>query len=552
MRPVEENSARLSEARLFGSHQSPGAGPSGLALGFRAWRFAPLALAVAAIVNIPFVYVFLRAFERGFPAYFATVWSSSTFELMGNTLLLAAGVILLANLIAVPLAWLVVRTDLPGRRIWAVLGALPLVFPSYVSALCLVAALGPRGYLQGWLGLERLPALIYGYSGATLALALFTYPYIYLLLVSALRHLDPALEESSRALGFGLRRTLWRVTLPQLRAPLLAGSLLVGLYVLSDFGAVSIVRYDTLTLSIYNAYRSLFDRSVAAALASVLILLTLAFVALEAALARRNRPTRSRAVRQAAPVPLGAWRWPSLVLLASLVAATLGLPTAVLLHWGGSTLFVEGSLLSFWREAIHSLTVSAAAAIAAVVLSLPVVIWSLRSGLRVARLTERVSYSGYALPGMVMALALVFFTTRHLLPLYQTMTLLIVAYVIRFLPQAAAATRSSLASLSPVFEEAAKSLGKTSITIFRTVTLPLVRQGLLMGGSLVFLTAMKELPATLILRPIGFETLATRIWSPASEGIFSQAGPPALLLLLVTAAPVYWLLIRPVLRERED
>ena len=114
-----------------------------------ALRFAPLALTVAAIVNIPFVYVFLRAFERGLPAYFATIWSVSTLQLMGNTLLLVVGVVLLANLIAVPFAWLVVRTDLPGRRIWAVLGALPLVFPSYVSALCLVAALGPRGYVQG-------------------------------------------------------------------------------------------------------------------------------------------------------------------------------------------------------------------------------------------------------------------------------------------------------------------------------------------------------------------------------------------------------------------
>ena len=149
-----------------------------------------------------------------------------------------------------------------------------------------------------------------------------------------------------------------------------------------------------------------------------------------------------------------------------------------------------------------------------------------------------------------MALALVFFVTRHLLPMYQTLALLVAAYVIRFLPQAAASSRSALAALSPTFEEAARTLGRSGFSIFRTVTWPLVRRGLLMGGSLVFLTSMKELPATLILRPIGFETLATRIWSSASEGIFSQAGAPALLLLVVTAPPVYWLLIRPVLRPR--
>ena len=151
---------------------------------------------------------------------------------------------------------------------------------------------------------------------------------------------------------------------------------------------------------------------------------------------------------------------------------------------------------------------------------------------------------------MVMALALVFFSTRYFLPLYQSLALLVAAYVIRFLPQAAASSRSSLAALSPVFEEAARSLGRGRASIFRTVTLPLVRSGLLMGGSLVFLTSMKELSTTLILRPIGFETLATRVWSRAAEGIYSEAGVPALMLVLVTAPPVYLLLIRPVLRPR--
>lgn len=514
------------------------------------WLVVLPALLTAALVNLPLVYVFIRAFEPGFRSFFSTVSTPSTFRLLGHTLLLVGGVVLLANLIAVPLAWLVVRTNLPGRRLWALLGALPLVFPSYVSALCLVAVLGPRGYLQRWLGVERIPSFIYGYGGALLALALFTYPYIYLLLVAALRNLDPSLEESSQTLGVGLGRTFWRVVLPQLRTPISTGSLLVGLYVLSDFGAVSIVRFNTLTLSIYNAYRTLFDRSVAASLASILVVLTVAFVAIEAWLSRHPTATRRRPARPAPTLALGGWMWPSILFVTLLAATTLGLPTAVLLSWGWESLASDGGLFGYWREAWSSLMVSGLAAVLAVVLSLPVVTWSLRSRRGLARWCERAIYAGYALPGIVMALALVFLVTRHLLPLYQTLALLVTAYVIRFLPQAAASSRSALAALSPTFEEAARTLGRSGFSIFRTVTWPLVRRGLLMGGSLVFLTSMKELPATLILRPIGFETLATRIWSPASEGIFSQAGAPALLLLIVTAPPVYWLLIRPVLSGR--
>ena len=187
----------------------------------------------------------------------------------------------------------------------------------------------------------------------------------------------------------------------------------------------------------------------------------------------------------------------------------------------------------------------------AVVLSLPVAVWAVRVGSIRARVTQGMAYAGYALPGLVIGLALVFFTLRVIPVLYQTVTILIAAYVVRFLPEAISASRASLAALAPSFEEAAKALGATPWRVFRTVTLPLIRPGLLAGGGLVFLTTMKELPATLILRPTGFETLATVIWSSASEGIYSQAALPALSLLLVTFLPVYLLIIKPGLGERK-
>ncbi|MEE8278286.1 MAG: iron ABC transporter permease [Thermoanaerobaculia bacterium] len=511
---------------------------------------AVVAVGTALVVNLPLVYIFVRAAARGGSAYAATVWTGQTLELLRRTLSLVGGVLVTTLVISLLMAWLVVRTDLPGRRIWAVLGALPLVFPSYIAAFCLVAVMGPRGYLQGWLealGVGALPPWIYGYSGALLVLSLFTYPYTYLLLVAALRDLDPAFEEGSRSLGAGRWATFFRVTLPNLRPAILGGSLLAALYTLSDFGGVSIVRYNTFTLSIYNAYRALFDRTVAAGLSTVLVLLTLGFVALEAALVRRVRPSRSRPARPGPLVRLGAWKWPALAVLSAIALVNLAIPLGVIVYWGVRAIMFGNPLGEAWRAALHSAGVSAGAALVAVALALPVAYWAARSSGRLARVVERLCHSGFALPGIVIGLALVFFATRLLRPIYQSVTLLLIAYVVRFLPQALAAARASLAVLAPVFEEAARSLGRGPWSVFRSVVVPVIRPGLLAGGGLVFLTAMKELPATLLLRPTGFETLATRIWTTASEGIYSQAAVPSLLLLAGSALPLYLLVIRPAL-----
>lgn len=511
------------------------------------------ALAVATLVNVPLVYLFVRAGRAGVAACLEVVFSASTARLLYETLLLVGGVVLLAVALATGTAWLVTRTDLPGRRFWAVLGALPLVFPSYVAAFAIVAVLGPRGFVQHWLqpfGVDRLPELAYGYSGALAALALYTYPYVYLPVVAALRDLDPALEQSSRSLGVGQWGSFRRVVLPQLRPAIGAGALLVGLYTLSDFGAVSIVRYNTLTLGIYNAYGALYDRNVAASLATVLVVVTLAFVLLQSRLLRRGRPTRRRPSRPHAPIPLGRWKWPALAGLAGVSLLSLGMPTGVALYWGLRAIRVGNPLGSDWLAAYNSVLVSGLAALAAVVLAIPVAAWAVRHPARLSRLAERLSYSGNALPGLVVALALVYFVTRFASPAYQTLGLLVAAYLIRFLPEAIASVHGSLAAVAPVFEEAARSLGRGPLDVLVRLTLPMIKPGLLAGAGLVFLTSMKELPATLILRPIGFETLATRIWSAADEGVYSEAALPALLLLLASLVPVYLLFVRPMVAER--
>ena len=476
-------------------------------------RRAPLvlvgvALLTASCASLPLVYVFVRSMAGGWKSYSDAVFSISTLHLLWRTGILVFSVVGLALLLATPMAWCVTRTDLRARRFWALLGALPLVVPSYVAAFCFVAVLSPRGFVQGWMeswGVERLPDIAYGFSGAFLMMTLYTYPYIFLLLIGVLGNMDRSYEESSRILGEGAWGTFFRVILPQLKPALLTGSLLVALYTLSDFGGVSIVRYNTFTLSIYNAYRSLFDRSLAAGLSTVLVVMTLLLIAVQAFILKRCRPTQHRA-SSSVQIPLGAWRVPVELALGTIALLNLGLPFAVICYWGVRAIAVGNPVGDAWNVALGSFGVSSMAAACAVVLSIPVAILAVRFPSMRSRAVDRLAHSGYALPGLVIALSLVFFATRYLLSLYQSISLLIAAYVIRFLPEALAASKSSILRVAPVFEEVARMLGRSPASVLWNITLPMIRPGLLTGAGLVFLTAMTELPATLILRPTGFET----------------------------------------------
>ncbi|HEU4451245.1 MAG TPA: iron ABC transporter permease [Gaiellaceae bacterium] len=520
---------------------------------FRAGRRPPLLLVAAglvavALVCLPLAYLVLRVVEGGGEAW-SVLGRHRILELVGQTALLVGLVTGAALLVGVPLAWLVVRTDLPGRRFWAVAAALPLVIPSYVAALVLLAAFGPRGFLQqvleGPFGVERVPD-IYGLLGAVLALTIATYPYVYLLTAAAFRDLDPALEEASRSLGRSRAETFRRVTLPVLRPSLGAGALLVALYTLSDFGAVSLMQYSSLTRAIFVQYRSLFDRTPAAVLGLVLVALTAVVLVLEAysrGRARYHRPSPG-AARAPQGVRLGGWRWPALAFCTAVVGFALALPLAVIGYWLERALSLERDLGDVWGAALNSVLVSALAAGVAVAAALPVALLSVRYPARWTRALERLSYSSNALPGIVVALSLVFFAANYAGVVYQTLALLVFAYVVRFFPQAVAGTHSALLRVDPRLEEAARGLGKTPRRAFATVTAPLVAPGLLAGAALVFLSTMKELPATLLLAPIGFKTLATEVWTATTVASYSRAAFPALLLVLFSAPFVYLLTLR--------
>jgi iron(III) transport system permease protein len=522
--------------------------------GFRSSRRRPPALVwvpaavVAAALFLPLVYLVVRSLEEGWAEFAEVLLDGETLAVLGRSALLAAVVTGASVMVAVPLAWLTVRTDLPGRRGWAVLATLPLVIPSYVGGFVLVSALGPRGMLQGALeplGVERLPE-IYGFPGAALALTLFSYPYIFLTVRSALRGMDPALEEAARSLGTGAWTTFFRVTLPQMRPAMVAGALLVALYSLSDFGAVSLLQYDSFSREIYIQYRSAFDRTPAAILALMLVALTAAILLVEDRTRGRGRYHRSAAggARSGAVVALGRWRWPALLFCGGVVGLALAAPVGVLAFWLVRGLAEGEPLRPLWMATWSSVYASGLAAGVVALAALPVAVLAVRFPGRVAGLVERMTYLGYALPGIVLAFSLVFFGANYAPWAYQTLGLLIFAYAVHFLPQAVGATRAALLQVNPSVEEVARGLGRGPAGVVVTVTAPLASSGILAGAALVFLTTMKELPATLLLSPTGFETLATRIWSATTDAFFARAAAPALLLILLSAVPMYLILIR--------
>lgn len=513
-------------------------------------RVSPLVLigaAVAAGSLLPLLYLLLRALEGGADglAYLAR---PRTLEILANSALLSAAVCAGSIALGLPFAWLTSRAALPGRRLWLVLGLLPMVIPSYLGAMTLVAAFGPVGTLQQMLeplGVGRLPE-IYGFFGAWLAITLCTYPFIALPVRAALLQLDPALEEAARGFGLSRWRVFWRITLPALRPALLAGGLLTALYTLSDFGAVMIMRFNAFTRAIFMSYNGSFDRSRAALLALMLIVITLALVLAEWRLSRRYRLVRASVAtqRRTAPVALGRWLAPSLLFLGALVGLGVVLPVVTLAGWALNPNITSAVQLSLLDLSWNAAGMSAVTALVVALGALPIALLALRGRGRAARWVVGAAYMGNAVPGLVVGLALVFFAANALPALYQTLPILIAACAIRFLPFGVASTRTALGQIEPALEEAARGLGLSPMRVLLRVTAPLARAGIFAGMALVFLNVMKELPTVLLLAPIGFRTLATRIWSASESGTIALVGLPGLALVLVSALSLALLLWR--------
>jgi iron(III) transport system permease protein len=362
-----------------------------------------------------------------------------------------------------------------------------------------------------------------------------------------------SLEEASRTLGRTAIQTFWQVTLPALRPGITAGALLVALDILAEYGTVALLRYETFSSAIFVQLSGRYDRSAASVLSGVLVSLAVLILWAELRGQGQQRFTQMESGwRPAPPFQLGKWRIPAALLVLGVASASLLVPLTLLTAWS-ITSFLDPQILQavlrtgsqgFGSYAWNSLWTSTLAAVAAVTLSLPVALFSIRYPSRLSHFIARLCQVGYAVPGVVIALSLVLLVNRTMPFLYATPYIVVIAYVLRHMPQAVRASESALSQLSPSLEEAARSLGRTSLQALWQVTLPLVLPGLLAGGALVFLTSLKELPATLLLRPAGFDTLAVRVWVWAADGFYIQAAPAALALILASALPLSFLLRR--------
>lgn len=513
-----------------------------------------LAAAVATAVIVPIGWLIITALGVNRSDALATLLRPTTLQVVINSAIMVTMVTILSVAIAIPLAYLTARTDLPYARFWTVTVSMPLVIPSYIGAFAFVSAFGPNGELQSLLaplGVESLPA-IYGLEGTVLVITLYTYPYVFISTRAALKTLDERLLDAARTLNHTRRAAFRRVILPQVRPAIMAGALLVALYALSDFGTPAIMRYDVFTRVIYV---NRFERDFAALLSLQLVAATLFILAIESRLRGREIQSGTQAI-QRSRYTLGKWKWPATAACGATASIALALPIGILGLWLVRAGPAGNSAGFHPTYIINSVGVSATAATVAALAALPVAYLAVRHTGIPATVFERASYIGYAVPGVVIGLALVFFGARYLTPLYQTLPLLVFAYVIRFLPQSVGSTRAALLQVDPTLYDAARVLGRTPQDAFRDVTLPLVAPGILAGAALVFLTTMKELPATLLLRPTGFETLVTRIWRAESAGYFGEAAIPALILVFVSALSMLVLLSRegydPTPRETNE
>lgn len=482
------------------------------------------AVAAAVLASIPLVYLVVRVVGAEAGTVGEALLRPRTAQLAVNTVGLVAAVSAACLLLGVATAWVIARTDLPYRRAWTVLAALPLAIPSYVAAF-------------GWVALTP----VRGFWGSFVVLALCNTPLVTLPTLAALRLADQGQEDVARTLGRSRVRAFAEVTWPQVRPAALAGVLLVALYVLSDFGAVALMRYQAFTWAIHAAYTSSFDPTLAAVMASVLAAMGVALVAAERGM--RGRQTRfgstvaSRGSVEA--VALGRWRVPAQAALAMVAALSLGVPLGALARYLGSqpqsgTVVSAGDVAA---DAFTTIGLALAGALVALALALPIGILAARHPSRLATGAESASYVGLALPGIVVGLSLVYFSLQVVPALYQSVWILAFAYGVLFLPKAVGAVRASIERVEPGLEDVARTLGSGVAGTWARVTARIAAPGIGAGALLVALTAMKELPATLLLRPTSTDTLATSLWRLTDISAYAAAAPYALALVVVAAIP---------------
>ena len=496
-------------------------------------RPGPLVSALVAVLvaatGIPLGYVVWGVVSVGWDRAYELVVRPRVAELLVNTVALMAVTVPLCVVLGVGVAWLVERTDLPGRAFWRPLFVAPLAVPAFVNSYAWVSV---------------VPSL-HGLWAGVLVTTLSYFPFMYLPVAATLRRLDPAVEESARALGSSTAGVFFRVVLPQLRLAILGGGLLISLHLLAEYGAFAMVRFETFTVAIFQQFQVTFDGAAGSMLAGVLVLLCVVLLVAEAVARGSVRFARigSGAPRAVTPIHLRAGAIPASLALAGLAVLAIGVPLWTLLRWlwiGGAAVWDVADIADSLGQTIG---LAAAAAALTTVLAYPVAWVAVRSSGFLARAVEGANYVTSSLPGIVTALALVTVAIHLVRPLYQSLPLIVFAYVLLFMPRALVNVRAGLAQVPTGLEEASRSLGVSPSQTFLRVTLRLTAPAAASGAALVFVAVATELTATLLLAPTGTNTLAMRFWSLSSELAYAAAAPYALTLIIL-AIPVTLILFR--------
>lgn len=498
------------------------------------WILILPALVVGIGTCLPALWLVLRALDADPAQLSQIIFRSRNLVLMGNTLKLVAVVLALGTLIALPLAWLLTRSDIRHKGLLSFLMVMPLAVPGYVMAYALIGLSGYYGFARHWLGFSMPP--LRGLWGAGLSLALYTFPYIFLNLRAAFLGMDPSHEETARSLGKSRWQIFRHVLLPQFWPALVASWLIVGLYVIGDFGAVALMRYEVFSYALYTQYSGAFDRTYAAWLALMLLALTVTALIGQRAVTRNRRHARTGtgAGRHVRPVRLGRWTGAAWAGMALVALVSLGLPLMVLAHWMRLGIAqMDWTLLA--QSAVSTALIAAPVAVLAAGLALPVVLLTLRHDGVFPRLIDRLAYLGYATPSLAFALAMVFFALQAAPWLYQSFALLAFAYVMSFLALALGPIRLGLMQIGKRQEEAARSLGASPGRAFGRVVLPRLRRPIVAGAVLVFIMVVKELPIAWILAPTGFRTMSMNTFGRTVEGMMAEAAPYALAIILFSS-----------------
>ncbi len=507
---------------------------------------------IGLLVLSPLVYLFIRAFEGGgFAETVSAIFGTDTLVYGLRSLGLAAVVAVASVSLSIMLACFTLADDLPFRRLCTILAVCPLAVPCYVGAAVYIGVFSPGGLLGGVtasLGLS--PGWFSGFWASAFVLTMFVYPLAYLPIRAGLRRVDRSPYEAARMLGRSRLMAIRFGVLPQLRSSIVSGGLLVGLYALGEFGAVSLLRCNTFTRVIYIQYESAFDRTGAAVSSLALV----GLIALVLLLGRWMRGTsyQDRGGRGVSPLKwnIGHWRWGAFLVCLCLVVLAIVIPLLSLFSWwgrGSGSIDASSGLVD---PLVNSLFLALMAGVIVVVLSIPIALLATRYPSRLSGMIDRMSHIGFGLPGLVIGLSLVFVALRLVPAMYQSWFILILGYCVLFLALAIGPVRAGFEQASRTVDEAARTLGAGWWRRFRCLLLPVVRPGLFGAFLLVFISTSKELPCTLLLSPAGTHTLSTRVWQYTDEAMYAEASLPALALIFLSGVLVAILTWREELLEK--